>query len=106
LGTPERTEAVLDRRAVLDHLAYLLSSAELCLHEPHYYGTLRLLDGASRFARTVLDSGVRDSYIAGLSDRIEAAKSVRRADPAAYERHLHELPAAVVEAMKALPSDL
>jgi uncharacterized protein DUF6092 len=85
--------------------AFLLSSAELCLHEPHYYGTLRLLDGASRFARTVLEAEGGDSSLADLSRRMEDAKAFRKTDPAAYRRLLHELPAAVAEAIKAVPAD-
>jgi hypothetical protein len=102
-GQAEKAQVALGRRAVLDHLAFLLSSAELCLHEPHYYGTLRLLDGASRFARTVLDTEDGDSSLAALSRRMEDAKALRRTDPVAYRRVLHELPAVVAEAIKALP---
>jgi Family of unknown function (DUF6092) len=92
---------VLARSAVLDHLAFLLSSAELCLDEPHYYGTLRLLDAASRFAAMLLAAGFGDPAIAQLSSRMEEAKALRKTDPAAYRRLLHELPAAVAQAIKA-----
>ena len=90
---------------ILEHLAFLLSSAELCLHEPHYYGTLRLLDAAFRFARTVLDTGVGDPSLLELSRRMEEAKALRKGDPSAYRRLLSELPAAVAVAIKALPTE-
>jgi hypothetical protein len=90
-------------RVVLDHLAFLLSSAELCLHEPHYYGTMRLLDGASRFARAVLEAGVDDPGLVELSRRIEEAKAARKSDPDAYREFLRILPAEVAEAIRALP---
>ena len=89
----------------MDHLAFLLSSAELCLHEPHYYGTLRLLDAASRFARIVLDAGVGDPSLLELSRRIEEAKVLRKSDPSGYRRLLNELPAAVAVVIKALPTE-
>ena len=100
---PEVSRATLELRAVFDHLAFLLSSAELCLHEPHYYGTLRLLDGASRFARAVLEAGVDDARLAELSRRIEEAKSARKSDPESYRQFLHSLPALVAEAIIGLP---
>jgi Family of unknown function (DUF6092) len=103
MAGPERAEVVLARRAVLDHLAFLLSSAELCLYEPHYYGTLRLLDGASRFVGTVLDADDSDPSLVALSRQMEDAKALRKTDPAAYRRLLRELPAAVAEAIRALP---
>jgi hypothetical protein len=90
-------------RVVLDHLAFLLSSAELSLHEPHYYGTMRLLDGASRFARAVLEAGVDDPKLVELSRRIDEAKSARKSDPDSYREFLQTLPAEVAEAIRALP---
>lgn len=102
---PDASRATLEMRAVLDHLAFLLSSAELSLHEPHYYGTMRLLDGASRFARAVLEAGVDDPRLAELSRRIEEAKSARKSDPDSYREFLHTLPAEVAEAIRALPPE-
>ena len=101
----ERSGASLEMRVVLDHLAFLLSSAELTLHEPLYYGTMRLLDGASRFARAVLEAGVDDPRLVELSRRIEEAKAARRSDPDAYRDFLRTLPAEVAEAIRALPPD-
>jgi len=100
---PERSGASLEMRVVLDHLAFLLSSAELSMHEPHYYGTMRLLDGASRFARAVLEAGVDDPRLVELSRRLEEAKSARKSDPDSYRELLHSLPADVAEAIRALP---
>jgi hypothetical protein len=100
---PERSGASLEMRAVLDHLAFLLSSAELCLHEPHYYGTMRLLDGAHRFARAVLEAGLEDPRLVELSRRIEETKAARKSDPDSYRKLLHTLPADVAEAIRALP---
>lgn len=103
---PENRGPALELRAVYDHLAFLLSSAELCLYEPHYYGTLRLLDGASRFVRVVLDAGLDDPRMIDLGRRIEEAKSVRKSNPAEYEQLLLSLPAVVAEAIRALPNGL
>ena len=88
-------EARLGRRQLYDHLAFLLAAADLCQHEPAYYGTLRLLDGASRFAKSLLDGAYDDDDLARLLARIEEAKRLRKQDPAAYSELLHELPGEV-----------
>jgi hypothetical protein len=41
-------QMVLTEDEAFDLLAFLFSSAEICLVEPTYYGTFRLVDAASR----------------------------------------------------------
>jgi hypothetical protein len=94
--------ARLARRPIYDHLAFLLAAADLCQHEPAYYGTLRLLDGASRFARALLEGGYEDPALVPLLDRIEEAKCMRKADSAAYSELLRELPAEVAEVIRTI----
>jgi uncharacterized protein DUF6092 len=100
---PDGSRPTLELRAVFDHLAFLLSSAELCMHEPHYYGTMRLLDGASRFAKALVEAGLDDAKLTDLIHRIEEAKSARKSDPESFRRLLHRLPATVAEAIMELP---
>jgi hypothetical protein len=38
-------------------LAHLVASAELCIHEPYYYGTFRLIDAASKLMGFMLQNG-------------------------------------------------
>ena len=100
-----RPPARLSPRAVYDHLAFLLASADLCQREPAYYGTLRLLDAAGRFAHALLDDGFADPSLQRLLDRIEEAKSIRKTDAAAYAELLHELPADVGAILRDLPEE-
>jgi hypothetical protein len=87
-----RRPAQLGPRAVYEHLAFLVASADLCQREPAYYGTLRLLDAAGRFARSLVDEGNTDPSLVKLLDRIEEAKKIRKTDAAAYSEILHQLP--------------
>ena len=48
-GEPEPGAAV-PRERVYELLAHLVASAEICVVEPHYYGSFRLLDAASKLA--------------------------------------------------------
>jgi hypothetical protein len=42
-------------------LAHLVASAELCVTEPYYYGTFRLIDAASRLAGYMLEQDASGS---------------------------------------------
>lgn len=98
-----RSTARLRSRAVYDHLAFLVASADLCQREPAYYGTLRLLDAAGRFARALVDDGFSDPSLVKILDRIEEAKKVRKSDAAMYSEILHELPGDVGAILRDLP---
>ena len=45
---------VLSEEQALELITFLVSAAEICLHEPIYYGTFRLIDGASRLMGMLL----------------------------------------------------
>jgi len=100
-----RPAARLSRRAVYDHLAFLVASADLCQREPAYYGTLRLLDAAGRFARALVDDGFSDPSLVKLLDRIEEAKRIRKTDAAAYSGILHQLPGDIGVILRDLPEE-
>lgn len=46
--TTSKPGLVLDEREALELISFLTSAAEICLREPTYYGTFRLIDAASR----------------------------------------------------------
>ena len=52
---------------------YLISSARLTLDEPPIYGSLRLIEGASRLVETAPDLGgiIGDDFITAARDSIE-----------------------------------
>ena len=54
---------VVSEEQAFELLAHLVASAELCITEPYYYGTFRLIDAASKLAGFLLASegdGSRD----------------------------------------------
>ena len=51
----ERT--VVSEDEAYELLAHLVASAELCIREPYYYGTFRLIDAASKLMGFMLQNG-------------------------------------------------
>jgi hypothetical protein len=51
----ERT--VVNEEEAFELLAHLVASAELCIREPYYYGTFRLIDAASKLMGFMLQNG-------------------------------------------------
>jgi hypothetical protein len=66
-------------------LAHLVASAEICAHEPAYYGTFRLLDAASRLLSLMAES---DAWAADLRQEIEERKLLVMSDREAYFAYL------------------
>ena len=83
-------------------LAYLVTSADLCTHEPLHYGMFRLTDGAGRLARALADSdaGVERPWLDELHRSIEEHKELLMWDLPAFERFLHETAATVAAKLK------
>jgi hypothetical protein len=73
-------------------LAYLVTSAELCVHEPWHYGMFRLTDGAGRLAAALArsDAGASRPWLAELHRTIESRKELMMWDMPAFEQLLHE----------------
>jgi hypothetical protein len=71
-------------------LAHLVSSADICRFEPHFYGTFRLLDAASRLIGTLLDNGCEDSWLRDFHAEIERKKAWMMWDREAYFAFLPE----------------
>ncbi|HUY99521.1 MAG TPA: DUF6092 family protein [Thermomicrobiaceae bacterium] len=47
-------ELTVSEEQAFELLAHLVASAELCITEPYYYGTFRLIDAASKLAGFLL----------------------------------------------------
>ena len=92
----------LPARDALALLAYLVTSADLCTHEPFHYGMFRLTDGAGRLARALADSDVADGrpWLGELHRSIEEHKELLMWDLPAFEQFLHDTAATVAANMK------
>jgi hypothetical protein len=95
-------ELVVSGDDVLELMAYLLASAELCMSEPYHYGSFRLLDGASRLAGYAIGFGrARDeAWLGTLKREIDDHKGLLMWDREAYVAYLHEVTGKVAEHIK------
>ena len=87
-------------------LAFLVTSARLCVDEPEDYGTFRLIDGASRLLAFLLESDEaqeRDFY-AKLQRDIEDSKLLLLTDEEAYAECLAQAARDVAGQMKSRTS--
>ena len=100
--SPKSPELVVSGDDVLELMAYMLASAELCMSEPYHYGSFRLLDGASRLAGYALAGGrARDqAWLGTLKREIDDHKGLLMWDREAYVAYLHEVTGKVAEHIK------
>jgi Family of unknown function (DUF6092) len=56
-------------------LAHLVTSADICRFEPHFYGTFRLIDAASRLIEAMQENGCQDSWLRDFRAEIERKKT-------------------------------
>jgi hypothetical protein len=81
-------------------LAYLTASAELCTTEPHYYGTFRLIEAASRLIGFMLnDSGSGTDWLRDFKSEIDEKKIWMLRDREAYFAFLKEAAAKLADRM-------
>ena len=85
---------------LLEVLAYLVTSAELCTKEPLHYGMFRLIDGASRLAGALLESGRNESWIRDLKQEIDQNKEKVMWDRSGFEELLREASDRVATGLK------
>jgi hypothetical protein len=71
-------------------LAHLVTSADICRYEPHFYGTFRLIDAASRLMEALLENGCEDAWLRQFRAEIERKKSWMMWDREAYFAFLPE----------------
>jgi hypothetical protein len=85
-------------------LAYLTASAELCTTEPHYYGTFRLIEAASRvIGLMVTDSEVGSDWLRDFKSEIDQKKMLMLRDREAYFAFLGDAAAKLANHMSADP---
>lgn len=95
-------ELVVSQDEVLDLMAYLLASAELCMSEPYHYGSFRLLDGASRLAGYAIGRGraADAKWLGALKLEIDEHKGLLMWDREAYANYLYEVTGKVADQIK------
>lgn len=93
---------VLTEEQALEIITFLVSSAEICLHEPTYYGTFRLVDGASRLMGLMLENNPETSgdFFRAYKETIDTQKTSMMWDRAAYYDFLRSIPAAAAAELK------
>ena len=87
---------------VFELLAFLATSARLCVDEPKLYGTFRLVDGASRLLGFVLKSDQSEDkqFLQQLKDEIDEKKLLLTTDQKAYLNFLDDLTRKVARELK------
>jgi hypothetical protein len=95
---------VLTEEEALEIITFLVSSAEICLHEPVYYGTFRLVDGASRLMGAMLehDPPRTGDFLRSFKAEIDARKTAMMWDREAYYAFLRAIPALAAAELKRL----
>ena len=87
---------------VFELLAFLATSARLCVDEPKLYGTFRLVDGASRLLGFALKSDQLEDKqsLQQLKDEIDEKKFLLTTDQEGYLDFLDDLTRKVARALK------
>jgi hypothetical protein len=88
LAVAREPGTAIPRERVYELLAHLVASAEICVVEPHYYGSFRLLDAASKLAATMLDCGLDDPWLAGFQAELNRSKVLMMSDRPAFYSYL------------------
>jgi hypothetical protein len=93
---------VLTEEQALELITFLTSAAELCLHEPVYYGTFRLVDGASRLMGMMLENNPETSgeFFKSFKDEIDTYKTQMMWDRPTYYDFLRRIPASAAAELK------
>src|SRR5215210_2031547 len=95
---------VLTEEQALEIITFLVSSAEICLHEPVYYGTFRLVDGASRLVGAMLEHDPPETgeFLRAFKAEIDAKKTSMMWDKDTYYQFLRSIPALAAAELKRL----
>jgi hypothetical protein len=99
-GGPDRPggpSATVPRERAYELLAHLVASAEICVAEPHYYGSFRLLDAAAKLAAMMARCGLDDPWLADLQAEIDRNKVLMMSDRPAFYSYLPQASRAVAQ---------
>ncbi len=95
-------QLVLTEEQALEIITFLLSSAEICLKEPVYYGTLRLVDAASRLIGLMQKTNpvVTGEFLSSLKEDIDSHKTLALWDRESYYGFLRRIPFSAAQELK------
>ena len=95
--TSAATAGVLNEEQAFRLIAYLTSAAEISLHEPTYYGSLRLIDAASRLIGFMLehDLPTAEPFLRELKSELDTKKVWCMWDREAFYDFVQDVPAEV-----------
>ncbi len=88
LAAAGEPSAAVPAERVNELLAHLVASAEICVVEPHYYGSFRLLDAAAKLAATMLGCGLDDPWLARFQAELDRSKVLMMSDRPAFYSYL------------------
>ena len=105
--TETPTNGGLTEEEAMQLIAFLVSSAEICLTEPTYYGTFRLVDAASRLIGFMLEHETPRSgeFLRRFKAEIDLKKTWMMWDREAYFDFLRQIPAQVAAEVKRLDAE-
>lgn len=87
-GGGQELSVTVPRERAYELLAHLVASAEICVTEPHYYGSFRLLDAAAKLAAVMLECGLEDPWLASLQAELDRNKVLMMSDRPAFYSYL------------------
>jgi hypothetical protein len=102
-----RGSGVLTEEEAMQVIAFLVSAAELCIKEPTYYGTFRLVDAASRLIGFMLehDPPRTGEFLRRFKEELDTKKVWMMWDRDAYFAYLRSAPAQVAAEVKRLSEE-
>ena len=98
---------VLTEEEAMQLIAFLVSSAEICLTEPTYYGTFRLVDATSRMIGFLLEHETprTGEFLRRFKTEVDLKKTWMMWDREAYYDFLRQIPGQVAAEVKRLDEE-
>jgi hypothetical protein len=93
---------VVSEEDLYEVLSFLVSSAHLCVTEPRFYGTFRLIDAASRLIGLALESGQLedDQFLRKFKEDADKGKFLLVTDEESYFQFLEDATRKMAKEMK------
>jgi hypothetical protein len=93
---------VMTEENLYELLAFLVSSAYLCINEPKLYGTFRLIDAACRLLEFSLEGGQLedDQFLQRFKENLDERKLLLMTDEKAYFEFLEDATRQTAKEMK------
>jgi hypothetical protein len=93
---------VVTEEDLYELLSFLVSSAHLCVVEPRFYGTFRLIDAACRLIGFALEGGQLedDQFLRGFKEDADKRKLLIMTDEQAYFQFLEDATRKMAKEMK------